>query len=134
MADDPKGKLTAPAVFLIILAIINTLSAFLWLLGFLNQYLGNGQQHVVQDGAERLGYYIGATLPFAIGVTSIVVAPFILFGAIRMIGAKNYSIAKMAAVLALLPFTSFCCLLGLPIGLWALIVLNKPEVKNAFLS
>jgi hypothetical protein len=30
------------------------------------------------------------------------------------------------------PCISPCCLVGLPIGIWALVVLNKPEVKSSF--
>ncbi len=33
---------------------------------------------------------------------------------------------------AMIPCVSPCCLLGLPLGIWALIVLVKPEVKAAF--
>jgi hypothetical protein len=32
----------------------------------------------------------------------------------------------------MIPCISPCCLLGLPIGIWALVVLLKPEVKAAF--
>jgi hypothetical protein len=27
---------------------------------------------------------------------------------------------------------SICCLVGLPIGIWAVVVLSKPEVKGTF--
>lgn len=39
---------------------------------------------------------------------------------------------RPAAILAMIPCVSPCCLLGLPLGIWALIVLLKPEVKAAF--
>ena len=32
----------------------------------------------------------------------------------------------------MVPCISPCCLVGLPIGIWALVVLNKPEVKGSF--
>jgi hypothetical protein len=37
-----------------------------------------------------------------------------------------------ASILALAPCISPCCLVGLPIGIWALVVLSKPEVKSSF--
>ena len=37
-----------------------------------------------------------------------------------------------AAVLALIPVTSVCCVPGIPIGIWALVVLHQPEVRAAF--
>ena len=37
-----------------------------------------------------------------------------------------------ASILAVVPCVSPCCLVGLPIGIWALVVLSKPEVKSQF--
>jgi hypothetical protein len=42
-------------------------------------------------------------------------------------------VAVIASVAAMLPCTvSCCCILGLPVGIWSLVVLMKPEVKQAF--
>ena len=51
----------------------------------------------------------------------------------RMRQLKSYGLATVAAVMALLPCTAGW-MLGLPIGLWALVVLMKPEVAEAFES
>jgi hypothetical protein len=46
-----------------------------------------------------------------------------------------WTVSFIASILAMIPcFTSCCCLVGLPIGIYALVVLNKPEVKSAFTS
>jgi hypothetical protein len=37
-----------------------------------------------------------------------------------------------AAILAMIPCLSSCCIVGLPLGIWALVVLSKPEVKSEF--
>jgi hypothetical protein len=37
-----------------------------------------------------------------------------------------------ASVIAMIPCISPCCIVGLPIGIWAMVVLSKPEVKSAF--
>ena len=64
----------------------------------------------------------------------IAVEVLILFGAIRMLSLRNYQLAFAASVLAMLPCvtSSCCCVLGLPFGIWALVVLNRPEVKSNF--
>jgi hypothetical protein len=36
-----------------------------------------------------------------------------------------------AAIMAMIP-CNCCCLLGLPFGIWALVMLMKPEVKSQF--
>ncbi|MGO8837277.1 MAG: hypothetical protein ACLQAH_13585 [Limisphaerales bacterium] len=68
------------------------------------------------------------------GVTSLLVAAlngFVLFGAIKMLRLQNHTVAIVASVAAILP-CQCCCLFGLPFGIWALVVLNKPEVKSQF--
>ncbi len=57
----------------------------------------------------------------------------VLAGGIQMLRAKSRGLAMLSSVLAMIPcVTSVCCLLGVPIGIWALVVLGKPEVKAAF--
>jgi hypothetical protein len=51
---------------------------------------------------------------------------------VQMLSARKYSIALLAAIPALMPFSSLCCVLGVPIGIWAIIVLRNPEVRAAF--
>jgi hypothetical protein len=54
-------------------------------------------------------------------------------GGHRLEHLENYPLAMTGSIVALLP-CNVCCLLGLPFGIWALIVLNDPDVRNAFRS
>ncbi len=68
------------------------------------------------------------------GVINLVIAAvngFVLFGAIKMLRLQNFGLVMTAVIVAMLP-CQCCCLLGLPFGIWALVVLNKPEVKPHF--
>jgi len=68
------------------------------------------------------------------GVISFAIAAlngFVLFGAIKLLRLQNRGMAMAGAVVAMLP-CQCCCVLGLPFGIWALVVLSKPEVKSAF--
>jgi hypothetical protein len=62
----------------------------------------------------------------------IAVSVFILLGAIRMQQLTSHGLAMAAAIIAMIPCFSPCCVLGLPFGIWALVVLSKPEVKSQF--
>ena len=62
----------------------------------------------------------------------IIVSGFILFGALKMKRLENHGLAMATSVVAAVPCISPCCLIGLPIGIWAIVVLLKPEVKSAF--
>jgi hypothetical protein len=44
----------------------------------------------------------------------------------------SHGLAMAAAIIAMIPCFSPCCVLGLPFGIWALVVLSKPEVKSQF--
>ncbi|HEX4264620.1 MAG TPA: GYF domain-containing protein [Verrucomicrobiae bacterium] len=56
---------------------------------------------------------------------------FVLFGALKMLRGQSRSLAIAACIVAMLP-CSCCCVLGLPFGIWGLVVLNKVEVKSQF--
>ena len=68
----------------------------------------------------------------ALGVVGILVSVVILLGAMKMKKLESYGLAMAASIIAMIPCLSPCCLLGLPIGIWAVVVLSKPEVKSAF--
>lgn len=56
---------------------------------------------------------------------------FILIGAIRMRSLRGRTLAMVGAICAIIPFNSCCCI-GMPVGIWALMVLSQPDVKAAF--
>jgi predicted Ser/Thr protein kinase len=55
----------------------------------------------------------------------------VIIGAVNMLRLGSHRWATAAAVLALLPF-GLAWPIGLPVGIWALLVLTDPEVKAAF--
>ena len=56
----------------------------------------------------------------------------IIIGSVKMMRLQSYGFAMTACILAMLPITSPCCCLGLPIGIWGIVVLCDPQVKAAF--
>lgn len=72
----------------------------------------------------------------AVGITFSVIGlaanALIIFGAISMMNVQRYGLAITAAILTMLPITSPCCLIGLPVGIWALVALTRPGVSEAF--
>jgi hypothetical protein len=45
---------------------------------------------------------------------------------------QMYGLAMTSSILAMIPCLSPCCLLGLPFGIWALVILNQDHVKQSF--
>ncbi len=56
----------------------------------------------------------------------------VLLGCIQMFRLRAYPVCVLGAVLALNPLNIPCCLLQFPFGLWALIVLLNPDVRQSF--
>ena len=130
MVSDARERLRLPAIGLILVGAINALSGLVLILGRLASLLKGSPAPA--DPARRLGYMTWTILSPTVGLLSLIAAPLIIYGAFQMYGAKRYGVARLAAVLALIPVTSVCCVPGIPIGIWALVVLHQPEVRAAF--
>jgi hypothetical protein len=113
-----KSAVIAPAIAMIVLGVLGFILA-IW-----NLFVA------IKDGPSDhspgfvAGYWTGTFLPFvwAIIVTS---------GGLSLMSLRFHGFAKFAAVFAMLPCHP-CCLLGIAVGIWALVQLNQPDVYNAF--
>jgi hypothetical protein len=56
----------------------------------------------------------------------------ILFGGIKMRKLQSRGLVMTAAILAVIPCFNPCCLIWMPLGIWALVALNNPDVKASF--
>jgi len=131
-ASSGNDLVTGPAIGLIVTAVLG----FLWTgLGTLINLLGVGagmNQPGMNPEMERFMTMFSGTLGVVSGVIGFLVAGLILFGALKMKKRQGYGWAITASILAVIPCVSPCCLVGIPIGIWALVVLSKPEVKAQF--
>lgn len=56
----------------------------------------------------------------------------VLTASFRMMSGRNHGLAVAGMVMHLFPCTGLCWPLGLAVGVWGLIVLQRPEVKAGF--
>lgn len=127
-ADQVNG----PAIGLIVTGALNIVLAvargLMSILGFgmnMLQNTGNAE-------AEKMIGSLMGTFGIAAAVIGILGGIFILFGGIKMRKLESYGLCMAASIVAMVPCLSACCLVGLPIGIWSLVMLSKPEVKSAF--
>ena len=84
--------------------------------------------------APRMGARIATEIATGTGfvapVAALLFSVLMIVGALRMRRLEAYGLAKTAAILAII--VSPGNLVGLPIGIWALIVLARPDVRAAF--
>lgn len=57
-----------------------------------------------------------------------------LYGGLQMRKLESYKLCCAGAILACIPCCSPCSIVGIPFGIWALVVLLDPQVKAAFRS
>jgi hypothetical protein len=83
-----------------------------------------GQMNAMRGMMSGVGAFINIAINVVVGGT-------LLYGALQMKKLGNYILAMVAAIIAIVP-CNYCCCASIPIGIWALVVLLKPEVKAAF--
>ena len=125
-----KEKVKGPAIGLIVagglgvaMALLNILSVFFGAAMSFNQY----QSLQGQLGAA---YYavMGVSIVLGLGVSG-----FLIWAGLQMKELRNRTLCIVACILAMIPCLA-CCLVGLPVGIWGLVVLMNDEVKQAFTS
>lgn len=77
---------------------------------------------------DRTPEYIQSAIFITLGLTLDIL---ILVGGVRMNNLSGRTMATVGAICAILPINSCCCI-GMPLGIWALIVLSNADVKAAF--
>jgi GYF domain 2 len=146
-------KVKAPAVGLMVAAIINLLlvavgvfrlifirpdmqavNAQLQQLNSELQELNNPQfQELIQ---KLINLWIHFSVPIGIvdNLFKLVLSVLILIGASKMKSLRSHEFAFAAAIVSVIPCLTPCCSypLSLVFGIWALVVLGKPEVKLHF--
>lgn len=124
MSEQVKG----PAIGLMVVA---GLGVVMQILSILMNVLGTGMG-AMAGGDEGMMQMFSGVAGIVFSIIGIVVGLVIFFGALKMMKLQSYGFSMATAIVAMIPCISPCCLLGLPIGIWALVVLMKPEVKAAF--
>ncbi len=121
-------QLKGPAIGLMATAGIG---AAFQLLGLVLNLMGVGMGALAQ-GNQDIPSMMSGGIGAVFSVIGLIMAVVVFMGASKMKNAESYGFAMAAAIIAMIPCLGPCCLLGLPFGIWALVVLMKPEVKAAF--
>jgi len=129
-AIGPSQQVSGPAIGLLVTGIIGAVFSVIALISI---SIGTGLSRFYDSdfAEEYLDLYEGAA-GMGSSFVGILVAAFIIYAALKMKDLTQYGLVVAASILAMIPCISPCCLIGLPIGIWCLVVLTKPEVKAAF--
>jgi hypothetical protein len=149
-------RVKVPAVFIIILGVVNLLFACLILIqGLSLQAMDQETYNKQQERAQKLLSSIfpnpdfekalketdleqakaqSTTTTVITGILLLFTGALMIWGGIRMYSLRTYGLAVIAALLTALPCLSCsaCCGVGEGIGIWALVVLFRADVRSAF--
>ncbi len=130
----PAQQVQGPAIALMVVAGLGILGQ---ILGLLSRFIFTGAAMLPNmdnnEAAARYARLMMGGVGIVIGVVGLVVYGFVLWAAMQMKMLRKWNLSVAASVAAMLPCTC-CCIFGLPIGIWSLVVLMKPEVKSAFVG
>ncbi|WP_426749524.1 hypothetical protein [Myxococcus sp. Y35] len=132
-----KEAVSLPAILLMVLSAISVL------LGLINvlQAFGGTDPEITQmledpnlpEGARQALATVSTTGgKLLLALPTLVLNAIVFFGALKMKNLQSYGLAMAASIIAVIPCCGPCACLGIPVGIWSLVVLNKPEVKSAF--
>ena len=143
LAPDPQRAarlLQGPSLALLLMGTVGlviTLSGFVardWLVDALLRATANFPAAVP---SEQLGLWkteLSRNLTmrdYVRGLAGVVINGVMIAGALAMRRLENRNLALAAATFALIP-CQCCCCVSIPFGVWALLMLNRPEVKQSF--
>ena len=132
-SDDSAAKslVKPPAMILMILSIISIVLS----VGLLISYAGQIDMAMFEDFTQaNPDEQEGDATVITNVVGSILSIPFqifFIFGCKKMMQLESKSVVWMMLILAVIPCCTPCCV-GLPFGIWGIVVMNNPIVKLAF--
>ena len=125
------GRVSGPAIALLIAGVLWTGFATLNWVGSFAQNNAQPPPMFQQNPEFKRHFEAGMKAAPLIGWFFIVMGLLIIAGAVQMLRRRAYPLALTGTIIAMLP-CSPCCVLGLPFGIWSLVVLLDPEVKKLF--
>lgn len=137
-AGNAADLVNGPGIAFLVLGIICALTG-VW--GVVSHLLGIGMG-AFGPGAEgranlppqfqQMVTVMSGGLGLVLNFIGLALSAFFIFASVKLRKLESYGLVMTAVILSMIPCISPCCCLGLPMGIWILVVLSKPEVKSAF--
>ncbi len=127
-SGDAAKKVAIPATLMLILS---GLAILVSIANIVLNLLGVGMGAMSGDTDLAMNQAFSGAAGVVSAVIAVIVNAVVVFGALKMKKLESYTFSLVSAVLFALP-CSVCCLVNMPIGIWAIVTLMNAEVKAAF--
>jgi serine/threonine protein kinase len=121
-----SAAVTIPAIGLVVagsLKLLSALTAGVLLVNLHSGLIGNLLGH-----ATSILPFNSHLFGWSIGLFKAIPALLMIYGGIQMVQLRSYAWSIAAGIVGIVS----CSLIGLPLGIWALIVLTRADVRQAF--
>lgn len=135
MNEYVEGKVGPPGIALIVFGI---LALLLNLVGAAFQALGAVSQIMIlldsSAGTDQwVAWFTSQGISLIIMLGGFIWSIIIILAGARLRSARSAGLVYAGSVMAMLPCcVSYCCCLGLPLGVWAIMTMQDEQVKAAF--
>jgi hypothetical protein len=133
---DSASEVRGPAIGILVTGILGALMS---LLGLVMNLAGmNKNQEVPPNFPAEYRPMFESYMQFVqqygsiSNVVILALSVVTILAGVRMMQLRSYGLVMAGVILSMLPCCSGCCCLGIPFGIWALVVLNRPSVKASF--
>ncbi len=137
-AASAREAINIPAIAMIVMAGLGILFSVPGLFGSgqseaINSMINNGS--IPREQAEAIAKFAavsGGVMGKLFTLFGIALNGFIIFAALKIRNLQNHHMGVAASIAMMLPFAGCCCCLGLPLGLYTITILNRPDVRAEF--
>lgn len=123
-------QVSGPSVGLLVTGIIGAIFS---LISMITIGIGTSiSSYWMDEIPDRYAEFYQGAVALSSAAVGLLVAVFIIYTALKMKNLEQWGLAMAASILAMIPCISPCCIVGLPIGIWCVVILSRPDVKAAF--
>lgn len=145
-----RAKVNTPATIMIVVSVLLFIlsAVFIYLIFFSGMDLSvefmKSMENMVPDPKEKAKLQqqieeaknrdksVENVINVATSVLALVGNLVVLVAGLRMKALKSYGLCIAGSIVALIPYVTSCCCLGLIPGIWSLVVLSNGDVKAGF--
>lgn len=130
--EQAREKVSTPATALLAVGVLGILAGLMgaaYTVFQVAMLVMNGGADALMAGGVQ---FVGSALWLFFNM---ILTAIVIFGATKMKKLESYNLALAASVLAAIPCCGvpvYCCIFGLPVGIWCIVTLMDDEVKAAF--
>ncbi len=127
LVADAKKKLLGPSIGLFVVSGLLFLDAL-----FRIASTGFGLSTMATTPGMPAAVYAMQGFMFVYAVWLLAAGGVTLYGGLKMMKVRSFAWAMAACITGMIPNCECCFLVGLPFGIWGIVMLSQPDVKRAF--